>query len=250
MAERWTRDKISSCSCSEKPYRHVHWPCSICKGKATTRSTELRHRSQAQVCAGHDSDFSSDLSVSDQSDIEPCTATMDLDIEEEDTSTDDPEEMTTHGEEWSPVSEPEAMNVDPTESPEDDGTGANKEEGDVNPLRRLIVKAVLDAMAIMEDSGTSKQTFEDILEYGEKMLFTSVGDDIDIDILSVLWSKSWNAAQLLLKEEGFSDAKVYYICMCREAKEFTRNGQTSTKYHYNRMWSVMESQDELCRHCG
>lgn len=97
---------------------------------------------------------------------------MDLDIEEEETSTDDPEEMTTHGEAWSPVSEPEAMNVDPTESPEDDGTGANKQDGDVNPLRRLIVKAVLDAMVIMED----------ILEYGKEMLFTSVGDDIDIDI--------------------------------------------------------------------
>ena len=131
----------------------------------------IAHWSKAQVCAGHDSeiiDFGSDLSVSDQSDIEPCTTAMDLDIEEEETSTDDPEEMTTHGEERSPVSEPEAMNVDPTESPEDDG--ANKEEGDVNPLRRLIVKAVLDAMVIMEDSGTSIKTFEDILEYGKKML--------------------------------------------------------------------------------
>ena len=97
---------------------------------------------------------------------------MDLDIEEEETSTDDPEEMTTHGEAWSPVSEPEATNVDPNESPEDDGTGAKKQDGDVNPLRRLIVKAVLDAMVIMED----------ILEYGKEMLFTSVGDDIDIDI--------------------------------------------------------------------
>ena len=71
-----------------------------------------------------------------------------------------------------------------------------------------------------------------------------------MDVLSVMWPKSWNAAQLLLKEEGFSDAKVYYICICREAKEFTRNGQTSTKYQYNRMWSVMESRDELCPHCS
>lgn len=70
--------------------------------------------------------------------------------------------------------------MDPTESPEDDGTSANKQDGDVNPLRRLIVKAVLDAMVIMED----------ILEYGKKMLFTSVGDDINIDILSALWPKS------------------------------------------------------------
>lgn len=73
------------------------------------------------------------------------------------------------------------------------------------------------------------------------MLFIFVGDDIYIDIFFALWFKSWNVVQLFFKEEGFFDVKVYYICMCREAKEFIRNGQISIKYYYNRMWSVMES---------
>ena len=75
-----------------------------------------------------------------------------------------------------------------------------------NPLKKIVVKAVLDAMAIMEDSGVSVKTFEDILEYG-KMLLTSVGGDLDVDILSALWPKNWNAVQSLLKEEGFNDIK-------------------------------------------
>ena len=119
-----------------------------------------------------------------------------------------------------------------------------------NPLKKIVVKAVLDAMAIMEDSGVSVKTFEDILEYGKSMLLTSVGDDIDVEILSVLWPKNWNAVQTLLKEEGFDDVKEYYICICRENKTFTRNGETHTKYEYSRKWSIMESKDELCSHCG
>ena len=44
----WTRGDIYACSCSEKKYRHVHCPCSECNGRATDRSTELRHWHQAK----------------------------------------------------------------------------------------------------------------------------------------------------------------------------------------------------------
>lgn len=39
----WSRDEISGCDCSEKTYRHVHCPCFSCNGRATDRKTELRH---------------------------------------------------------------------------------------------------------------------------------------------------------------------------------------------------------------
>ena len=119
-----------------------------------------------------------------------------------------------------------------------------------NPLKEIVVKAVLDAMAIMEDCGVSIKTFEDILEYGKTMLLTFVGDDVDVDILSALWPKNWNAVQSLPKKEGFDDVKEYYICICRENKTFTRSGKTHTKYEYSRKWSIMESKDEFCSHCG
>ena len=108
------------------------------------------------------------------------------------------------------------------------------QEESSNPLKKIVVKAVLNAMAIMEDSGVSVKTFEDILEYGKTMLLTSVGDDVDVEILSALWPKNWSAVQSLLKEEGFDDVKEYYICICRENKTFTRNSKTNTKYEYSR----------------
>ena len=61
--------------------------------------------------------------------------------------------------------------------------------------------------------------FKDVLEYGKTLLFTSLGDDVDGDILSTFWPKSWNDVQLLLKEEGYEDAKQYFISFCREEKK-------------------------------
>ena len=241
---------MSSCSCSDKFYRHVHCPCLRCKGKATTRSTEMRHWLEDGLCVPHGSGtFDYDAESSDQSDMEPTI----MDIEDEEIDPERPG-IIIHGEDQDVVAEPEVIDTDSPDgnahSSTPDSSCRRKEDENGNPLRKIVVKAVLDAMNIMEGSGASIKTFQDILDYGKTMLFTSIGDDIDVDILSALWPKNWNAAQLLLKEEGFSDTKEYYICICREAKEITKDGKTSMKYHYNRMWSIMESQDELCPHCG
>ena len=48
------------------------------------------------------------------------------------------------------------------------------------------------------------------------MFLISVGDDVDVDILSALWPKNWNAVQSLLKEESFDSVKEYYLHLQRE----------------------------------
>ena len=126
----------------------------------------------------------------------------------------------------------------------------NCDTENANPLMKLVVKAVLQAVSIMDNSGASINTFEDILDYGKAMLLESISSDIDVDILLELWPKDWKAVQSLLEEQGYSDAKEYQICTCREEKEVWRCGKTSVKYVYSRNWSVMSSKDELCPHCG
>ena len=54
----WSRSDVSTCNCSEKQYRRVHCPCSDCKGRATDRSTELRHWNQTNVLIHHKKDES------------------------------------------------------------------------------------------------------------------------------------------------------------------------------------------------
>ena len=48
----------------------------------------------------------------------------------------------------------------------------------------------------------------------------------------------------LLKEEGYEDAKLLFICISRNEKEQTRIGKTSKKY------TALENKDDLCIHCG
>ena len=113
----------------------------------------------------------------------------------------------------------------------------------VNPLKKLVAKAVLEALIIMDNSGASIKTFEDIVAYGNAMLLESISSDIDVDILLALWPKDWKAFQLLLEEQGYSDAEEFYICICIEEKEVRRCGKTSVKYNYSHSWSVMSSNN-------
>ena len=99
-------------------------------------------------------------------------------------------------------------------------------------------------------SGSSVKTFDDILRYGKTMLYTLIDGNVDLDVLSTMWPKNWNDVQLLLKEEGFEDAKEYIICFCRTEKVITRNGKTHTKFVYSGNFSIMDSKGACCTHCG
>lgn len=103
---------------------------------------------------------------------------------------------------------------------------------------------------IKHKSGVSVSTFEDVLEYGKTLLLTSLGDDMDRDVLTTFRLKSWNGVQLLLKEERHEDAKQYIICFCRQENEVTRDGKTTKKFAYDKKYSVMENKDDRCLHCG
>ena len=120
----------------------------------------------------------------------------------------------------------------------------------LNPLKKVILTAVLDALKIMDESGSSVKTFDDILSSGKTMLYTLIDDNVDLDDLSTMWPKNWNDVQLLLKEEGFDDAKEYIICFCRTRKVITRNGKTHTKFVYSGNFSIMDNKDACCTHCG
>ena len=229
----WSRDEVSSCNCSEKLHRHVHCRCWNCQGKATDRSTEMRHWRETRMCAAGAADGCVQQSPSDSPE--------NMEFQEQENDLPD-----LHA-----GSEQDGLfRGDEASREAYHRNGEDGEDDNINPLRRLVVKAVLDALAIMDDGGTSVKTFQDILDYGKRMLFTSVGGDLDVDILSAPWPENWNAVQSLLVEEGFSDCKEYCICICREEKEVKRDGKVRIKYQYSRKWSIMDSKDELCPHCG
>lgn len=246
----WSRNEVSSCHCPEKSYRHVHCPCSNCSGRATDRSTERRHWVEAStvaradqigVTSGGDETVAANGEVNNlienDSEMEEA-ATCNLNLERQDENIADQD------------------NISSSTSQHGEHATHDINRDDVceeNPLKKIIVDAVMNALRIMKESGTSIKTFEDILEYGKRLLFAGIdkdGKDIDRDVLLTLWPKNWTSIQKLLQEEGYEDAKEYSICFCREEKETTRNGKTTKKYVYSGKYSIMAKNDDLCYHCG
>ncbi|EDO34546.1 predicted protein [Nematostella vectensis] len=223
LQEEYMVDSTSKCGQEKKCYR--------CKGRAVTRKTELRHWNEARISSSfHNSKEDEAFGQNTFEEHETSDVTMEtsenIDCE---------------------------INVVQDVCMNHDNENRNDMEDDFNqgnPYKRLVVKAVLQAMTIVDNSGCSIKTFEDILSYGRTMLFTNLDPEIDEDILASLWPKSWSEVQSLLKEEGFTDPKEYYICICRAEKSFTRNGKTTKKYLYSRKWGIMESKNELCPNCG
>ena len=239
----WSREDISACDCSARTYRHVHCPCFRCQGSATDKTTELRHwrencllatvvgsDSTSGSLADIDSDHESIASPSSPaSPSTPGTAEVDDSLSERSDENSD-----------NPIC-PELDIGEPTEGP---GTEP------CNPLKKVILTAVLDALKIMDESGSSVKTLDDILSYGKTMLYTLIDGNVDLDVLNTMWPKNWNDVQLLLKEEGFEDAKELFICFCRTEKVITRNGKTHTKFVYSGNFSIMDNKDACCTHCG
>jgi hypothetical protein len=209
-------------------------------GRASDRSTERQHWLQASTQA---------RATDEAGNVSDCQI-----VGSRETSTDD------NGAFASQIDSDSEMETDSTDNnttPSIPVVNPNVHDTDQykeNPTRKIVVDAVVKALRIMKDSGTSIKTFEDILEFGKGLLFSGISKDheaerIDSEVLLALWPKNWNIVQKLLQEEGYKEAQEYCICFCREEKETTRNGITTKKFIYSGKYSVLANGDTY-NHCG
>jgi len=240
----WKRVDISSCSCADKPYRHVHCPCFRCNGRATDRKTEIRHWKETCKLEELNDDFKFQTETDSSHDCSVPSVDED-DIHDQLSLNENDAANCGHGSNLQLEQNSGFEDIDSAS----DGSSDDEEQTD-NPLKTIVVKAVLDALRIKYDSGVSVKTFEEVLEYGKQLFLTSLNEEIDVDILLALWPKNWTDVKRLLKEEGYEDAKEYFICFCSEEKEFKRNGETTKKTVYTGTYSIMENKDDKCHHCG
>ena len=69
------------------------------------------------------------------------------------------------------------------------------------------------------ESGFSCQTFKNILNYGKTLILASSdSENIDCEVLLTLWPKIRKSEKKLLKEEGYGENKLLFICICRNEK--------------------------------
>lgn len=167
----WSRSDISACSCSEKAYRHVHCPCSDCNGRATDRSTELRHWRQASVLTDQEAQTAIDSAY-----MYHCTDSESEVEGEQEMETDSGENVFSEGDEQQMESDFKGSDLgedlSQQELNEQDANSRDEPAAKLtNPMRKFVVTAVLDALKIKRDSGASIGTFEDILEYAKNSYF-------------------------------------------------------------------------------
>lgn len=245
----WKGADIVICECTDKSYKHVHCPCTSCKGRATDRKTEIRHWKEAVNLNSVNSTIkcpSSSFSAS-------CISDDVLDNEETDQCNISDVESDENGDNYADILHEDAFayHIDYTCRVDKEFDDAHAQENLCqNPLKKLVCKAVLDALKIKHTSGVSVKTFEEILQYGKNMLLASQSSEVDLDVLSTLWPKTWNEVQKLLKDNGYEGVKEYFICFCRKEKQYTRDGQTKKKFVYDGKYSIMENKKDKCPHCG
>lgn len=175
--ESWSREEIATCSCSERKYRHVHCPCLQCRGSATDRNTELRHWRESQLLTTEvESESSSFHEISDE--IHVSTAIR---------ASPEPAEVEANLSDGS--DESEVVTSVGSDSDIEDPAGLQGMEPQ-NPLKKVILTAVINALKVMDESGSSIKSFEEILNYRKTMLLTLI--DESVDVLSAMWPKNWN----------------------------------------------------------
>ena len=115
-------------------------------------------------------------------------------------------------------------------------------------MERTIVKAVLKALQIIEDTKGSHHSFEDILNFGKELFCEGLGEECDIDIVDAVWLSSWEDAQVILRRAGYENPKEYYVCFCRKKAKGKKSG--GKKHLYNGKWDIMDGKKQTCKHCG
>ena len=61
----------------------------------------------------------------------------------------------------------------------------------------MILTAVINALKVICESGSSIKAFEAILNSKKTMLLTLIDESVDVDVLRSKWPKNWNDVQLL-----------------------------------------------------
>ena len=112
-----------------------------------------------------------------------------------------------------------------------------------NRVERTIVKTVLKALQIIEDTTGSHHSFEDILNFVKELFCEGLGEECDSDIINAIWPSSWEEGQIILHRAGYENPKEYYVCFCRKKAKGKKSA--GMKHLYNGKWDIMDGKNKL-----
>ena len=102
-------------------------------------------------------------------------------------------------------------------------------------MEQTIVKCIFESLDIIQETGASLNTFQDLLVFARHMFCRGRGLEDEDQMVKAIWPHDWETAKMYLVKLGYQDAKEYYICL-----------DDSHKRH----WDIMDKETDTCRHCG
>ena len=231
----WNRDMVAYCSCSALRYAHTHCPCHNCNDKAVPRSTEYHHWREMKLAYRSTTHAQmEDMNVEATNPISidsSALASASIDSPPSTTDTALAEENTRHSDD---------NNISGTMDISQLYTVCSQTRSEISNQDELcasknleddILKAVLIAFELMDETNASQKSFMNILNYGRDLYCKASEGNEEI---TKQWPKSWSACMAILKENGYKEPSTYYICL--------------NECHPNQ-WSVLNTPDDLCKYC-
>lgn len=120
-------------------------------------------------------------------------------------------------------------------NPEEAEEGVIEDDTLEEKLRDAIVCAIFEALDPLHETKGSLKNFEELLTMARHMYCKGAGLGEDDETVKKKWPSNWTAARQMLIAEGYGDAKEYFICFSDVHPQH---------------WDILESQSDLCRHCG
>ena len=117
----------------------------------------------------------------------------------------------------------------------ENGSEYTEEEDTSDEMEQTIVKCIFESLDIIQETGASLNTFQDLLVFARHMFCRGRGLEDEDQMVKAIWPHDWETAKMYLVKLGYQDAKEYYICL-----------DDSHKRH----WDIMDKETDTCRHCG
>ena len=102
-------------------------------------------------------------------------------------------------------------------------------------MEETIVKCIFESLEIIQETGASLNTFQDLLVFAHHMFCRGRGLEDEDQMIKAIWPHDWETAKMYLVKLGYQDVKEYYICL-----------DDSHKRH----WDIMDKETNTCRDCG
>ena len=120
-------------------------------------------------------------------------------------------------------------------NPEEAEEGVIEDDTLEHKVLDAIVCAIFEALDLLHETKGSLKNFEELLTMARHMYCKGAGLGEDDETVKKRWPSNWSAARQILIKEGYEDAKEYFICLSDAHPQY---------------WDILESQSDLCRHCG